>query len=70
MKNWHPKSWSEQSRELADRQVEYVVYGDKTIKEVLHFFSISYRSDIIKYRAEKRFLRKMKKMGFLDKMWD
>ena len=70
MKNWHPKSWSEQARELADRQVEYAVYGDKTIKEVLHFFSISYRADIIKYRAEKRFIRKMKKMGLLDKMWD
>ena len=70
MRNWHPKSWSEQARELADRQVEYVVYGDKTIKEVLHFFSISYRADIIKYRAEKRFIRKIKKMGLLDKMWD
>ena len=70
MKNWHPKSWSKQARELADRQVEYVVYGDKTIKEVLHFFSISYRADIIKYRAEKRFVRKIKKMGLLDKMWD
>ena len=70
MRNWHPKSWSEQARELADRQVEYVIYGDKTIKEVLHFFSISYRADIIKYRAEKRFMRKIKKMGLLDKMWD
>ena len=70
MKNWHPKGWSEQARELADRQVEYVVYGNKTIKEVLHFFSISYRADIIKYRAEKRFIRKMEKMGLLDKMWD
>ena len=70
MRNWHPKGWSEQARELADRQVEYVVYGNKTIKEVLHFFSISYRADIIKYRAEKRFLRKMKKMDLLDKMWD
>ena len=70
MRNWHPKGWSEQARELADRQVEYVVYGDKTIKEVLHFFSISYRADIIKYRAEKRFIRKIKKMGLLDKMWD
>ena len=70
MRNWHPKGWSEQARELADKQVEYVVYGDKTIKEVLHFFSISYRADIIKHRAEKRFIRKMKKMGLLDKMWD
>ena len=70
MRNWHPKSWSKQARELADRQVEYVVYGNKTIKEVLHFFSISYRADIIKYRAEKRFIRKRKKMGLLDKMWD
>ena len=70
MRNWHPKGWSEQARELADRQVEYVVYGNKTIKEVLHFFSISYRADIIKHRAEKRFIRKMKKMGLLDKMWD
>lgn len=70
MRNWHPKGWSEQARELADRQVEYVVYGNKTIKEVLHFFSISYRADIIKYRAEKRFIRKMKKMDLLDKMWD
>ena len=70
MRNWHPKGWSEQARELADRQVEYVFYGNKTIKEVLHFFSISYRADIIKYRAEKRFIRKIKKMGLLDKMWD
>ena len=70
MRNWHPKGWSEQARELADRQVEYVIYGDKTIKEVLHFFSISYRAYIIKCRAEKRFIRKMKKMGLLDKMWD
>lgn len=70
MRNWHPKGWSEQARELADRQVEYVVHGYKTIKEVLHFFSISYRADIIKYRAEKRFLRKIKKMGLFDKMWD
>ena len=70
MRNWHPKGWSEQARELADRQVEYAVYGNKTLKEVLHFFSISYRADIIKYRAEKRFIRKMKKMGLLDKMWD
>ena len=70
MRNWHPKGWSEQARELADRQVEYVIYRNKTIKEVLHFFSISYRADIIKYRAEKRFIRKMKKMDLLDKMWD
>ena len=70
MRNWHPKSWSEQARELADKQVEYVIYGNKTIKEVLHFFSISYRADIIKCRAEKRFMRKIKKMGLLDKMWD
>ena len=70
MRNWHPKGWSEQARELADKQVKYVIYGNKTIKEVLHFFSISYRADIIKYRAEKRFIRKMKKMGLLDKMWD
>lgn len=70
MRNWHPKGWSEQARELADRQVKYVVYGNKTIKEVLHFFSTSYRADIIKYRAEKRFMRKIKKMGLLDKMWD
>ena len=70
MRKWHPKGWSEQARELADKQIEYVIYRDKTIKEVLHFFSISYRADIIKYRAEKRFIRKMKKMGLLDKMWD
>ena len=62
--------YSDLQAQRLDKQVEYVVYRNKTIKEVLHFFSISYRADIIKYRAEKRFIRKMKKMGLLDKMWD
>lgn len=60
MKNWHPKSWQAQARDLANRQFDYVIRKEKTVKEAIHFFSISYRADIVRYRAVGIFVRKLK----------
>ena len=58
-KNWHPASWSEQARQLADRF--WTGYSNK--EEGLAALKNSYRAPIIRYRAIERYVRKMEKEG-------
>ena len=57
-KNWHPASWSQQARELGDR---FYIWENK--EEAIVALKNSYRAPIIRYRAIKRFMRKLEKEG-------
>lgn len=57
MKTWRPASWSQQAREMCDKQIEYINGGHAFIEDALHLFSNSYRAPIIRGRAAKRFGR-------------
>ena len=59
--NYHPKSWSEQARELSTRIYNNVASGSWTLEQSIHFFSISYRHPLIVNRAAKRFGRLIRK---------
>lgn len=61
MKNYHPTSWSQQAREMCDRQIAMVQQGYSTIEQAINFFSNSYRPSIIRCRAAKRFGRWVRK---------
>lgn len=54
---YHAKSWSRQAREICDGQIMNIEDGWQTINGAIKFFSESYRADIIRYRAAKRFGR-------------
>ncbi len=60
MKNYRPKSWSAQAREMCDRQVEYINYGHCFIEDSMRIFRNSYRHPLIVGRAAKRFGRMLK----------
>ena len=60
MKTWRPASWSQQAREMCDKQVEYVNSGWALIEDVFYLFGSSYRAKIITSRAAKRFGRLMR----------
>lgn len=60
MRSWYPPSWSEQAREMCDKQVDYIDAGMTTIDNAFYLFSISYRAPIIRLRAAKRFARLLK----------
>ena len=62
MKKYRPKSWSEQARKMADQQIHSTLESGNPVWS-LRFFSNSYRADIIRYRAAKRFGRAMRKAG-------
>lgn len=55
MRTWHPKSYSQQARELADKFFEW---EDK--KDAFEILQHTYRAPIIAFRAAKRFGRKMR----------
>ena len=58
MKNYHPKSWSQQARELCDTVVYKVNKGCWSIERAVEFFSFgSYRHWRVRRRAAKRFGR-------------
>ena len=57
MRTYHPKSWSQQAREMCDRQVAQINAGWSTIENATKFFSNSYRHHLIRERAAKRFGR-------------
>lgn len=57
MKNYRPKSWSQQARELGERAIQNVNVGAWSIDRAIHFFKNSYRHSRIRYRAVKRFRR-------------
>lgn len=61
-RTYHPASWSEQARKMADIQLYYVLNGDITEDEAVHFFSTSYRHPRIRLRAAKYFGRKMRQL--------
>ena len=56
--NFRPPSWSAQARAMCDKQIELINNGYGTIQGAKNLFNISYRAEIIKYRAVKRFGRK------------
>lgn len=60
MRTWKPASWSQQAREMCDKQIEYINGGHAFIEDALHLFSNSYRAPIIRDRAAKRFGRLMR----------
>ena len=60
MKTWRPKSWSEQARDLCDRQIALIKAGINSIECSLAFFSDSYRHPLIRQRAAKRFGRMLR----------
>lgn len=60
MRTWKPASWSQQAREMCDKQIEYINGGHAFIEDALHLFSNSYRASIIRGRAAKRFGRLMR----------
>ena len=62
MKTYRPKSWSAQAREMADKQIRQTLKSGNPVYS-LRFFSHSYRADIIRHRAAKRFGRAMRKYG-------
>jgi len=56
MKNYHPKSWSQQARELCDKVVFNVNHGHWSIERATEFFSFgSCRHWRVRSRAAKRF---------------
>lgn len=57
MRTYHPKSWSQQAREMCDKQIKQINSGWQTIDGAVKFFSQSYRAEIIRNRAAKRFGR-------------
>ena len=60
MKTWHPESWSKQARNMSSDMIESINVGYETIEGAISFFSRSYRAPIIRYRAAKRFGRKVR----------
>jgi len=62
MKTYRPKSWSAQARIMADNQIRQTLESGNPVYS-LRFFSNSYRADIIRLRAAKRFGRAMRKHG-------
>lgn len=58
MRTYHPKSWSQSARELADRIAWNVEEGYCSMKSGREFFSNSYRHPLIRHRAAKRFGRR------------
>lgn len=60
MKTWRPASWSQQAREMCDKQVEYINAGHALVEDALHLFGNSYRAKIVTGRAAKRFGRLMR----------
>lgn len=57
MKNYHPKSWSQQARELGERAILNVNRGSWSIDRAIYFLRNSYRHSRIRYRAAVRFRR-------------
>ena len=66
MKRYHVRSWSESAREMCDRQIAFIDAGVNTIDSAIHFFHTSYRAKIIRYRAAKRFGRKIRQNVPID----
>ena len=57
MYTYHPDSWSQQARKMADDEVWCINNGWQTIEGATRFFSTSYRHPLIRGRAAKRFGR-------------
>ena len=57
MKEYHPKSWSAQARELSDRIAENVNSGAWCLEQASRFWGSSYRHALIVMRAANRFGR-------------
>ncbi len=60
MKAYNSRSWSQQARTMCDGQIMNINDGWQTINGAIKFFSESYRPDIIRNRAAKRFGRMVK----------
>lgn len=58
--SYHPNSYSVQARELCDRAINNVNNGTWCIEQAYRFFALSYRCNVIRYRAMTRFNRYVK----------
>ena len=63
MRQYRPKSYSVQARELSNKVYGNVMRGEWTEQEACEFFSNSYRCPLVVHRAAKRFGRLMRKEG-------
>lgn len=61
MKTYRPKSWSQQAREMCQKQINQVNSGWSTIDHAVYFFHWSHRNKLITQRAAKMFGRAVKK---------
>lgn len=57
MYTYHPKSWSQQAREMSYQAIESIEAGWNTIETTRKYFSNSYRHPLIRNRAAKHFGR-------------
>ena len=57
MRAWHPKSWSQQAREMSDRIIHNVNSGGWCFAQAERFLRKSYRPQLILLRAAKRYGR-------------
>ena len=47
MNTYRPKSWSQQAREMCQKQIDQVNSGWSTIDRAVYFFHWSYRNKLI-----------------------
>lgn len=60
MKTYHPKSYSQQAREMCDYQIGLINAGWATVESAVNLFHNSYRAKLVRSRAARRFSRLMK----------
>ena len=63
MKAFHPHSWSESARVMADHIIYYFERGDMTAEELKKFFGNSLLEPLIRQRGAKRICRYLRKRG-------
>lgn len=62
MKNFHPRSYSEQAREMAVKYYDEILrYKDFTESDAVTFIHYSYRAPLVRYRAAKKLGRMCRK---------
>ena len=57
MRNYHPKSWSQQAREMSYQAIKSIEAGWNTIETTKEYFSNSYCHPLIRNRAAKHYGR-------------
>ena len=60
MRAYHPKSWSQQAREMGDNVIANVNSGMWCFEQASRFFFLSLKHPLVKQRAAARFHRAVK----------